>query len=110
MKIDPVRPLGSGPRTPDRGVSKEAQIAYEARASQVREGASLHGFERGLRVRTIDSDYGPTVLLSEPGERAGGSMLLLSAALLRKLLTAARLTRPPRRKGRPPRRRLDISV
>ena len=110
MKVDPARPRANGPRTPDFGVSKEAQLAYQACASQLSEGESDHGFELGLRARRIDSDYGPTVLLSEPGERAGAAMLLLSTALLRKLLTAARLTRPPRRSGRPPRRRLDIRV
>jgi hypothetical protein len=59
-------------------------------------------------MRSIDSDHGPTVLLSTSEDRLGTPMVMLSVALLRKLLELARALRPS--SGRRQRARLDIRV
>jgi hypothetical protein len=106
MKIDSVTARRSRPTR-----TQEAQAAYEARTFAASGGEPEDDAGLGLRARSVDSDYGPTVLLSAPGERAGSPMALLSVALLRQLLTLARTTGPPRSGGgRPSRRRLDIRV
>jgi hypothetical protein len=91
-------------------VGREAQAAYESRSWEGSESAAGGDAGLGLRARSVDSDYGPTVLLAAPGERAGSPMALLSVALLRRLLTMASAAGPRRSGGGPARRRLDLRV
>jgi hypothetical protein len=88
-----------------------AQMAYQARAPRLPEAEGEVRIGPELRASSIDSPYGPTMVLSAPQDRPGSPMLLLSAALLRRLLAMARAMGPVRSRGRRRRgRRLDIRV
>jgi hypothetical protein len=110
MKTTPVPLVKGGSRSSAVALRRDAQLAYRARTPQALEDESEDESGLGLRARSIDSDYGPTVLLSARGERAGAPMLLLSTKLFQKLLATARAMGPPRPQRRRARHRLDIKV
>jgi hypothetical protein len=113
MKVTPVPPVKGGPVKTTVMLRRDAQLAYRARTAPVAdseaEAEDEHGL--GLRARSVESDFGPTVLLTERDDRPGSPMLLLSTTLFRKLLATARTIGPPRPAARDgARRRLDIRV
>jgi hypothetical protein len=113
MKVTPVTQVKGGSIKTAVTLRRDAQLAYGARTKPVTdseaEAEDEHGL--GLRARAVDSDFGPTVLLTERDDRPGSPMLLLSTKLFRKLLATARAIGPPRPAAREDaRRRLDIRV
>jgi hypothetical protein len=87
-----------------------AQLAYQARAPLPDADMDLRIGPK-LNATSIESPYGPTVVLSTEQDRPGSPMLMLSAGLLRRLLSMARAMGPARSRGRRRRgRRLDIRV
>jgi hypothetical protein len=90
--------------------SQHAQMAYRARAPRLPEPESEVHFGPELQAKRIESPYGPTVVVAAPQDRPGSPMILLSAALLRRLLAVARAMGPAKSRSRRRRRRLDIRV
>jgi len=89
--------------------SRHAQMAYQARAPRLPEPEADIHFGPELSARRIESPYGPTVVVAAQQDRPGSPMILLSAALLRRLLAIAQAMGPARSRRRR-RRRLDIRV
>lgn len=92
-------------------MSKDAHDAYRAQQPPSADGDRPRAPGLALESRSIETGHGPTLLVSSRDEDPEEAMVLLSAALLRRLLAAARAMGPRRPKRRPRKPRgVDIRI